>query len=141
LDHGGAHRQRRGGHPDRRRPARRRPRQPLKPRQTRDAPAKSGSFPGSVSMTFAAARDDVFPREAPRGTRAWHALLYVFLVFVFVTGGSSQERGWTDAIAELAALPVLAFACWRLAGQAPSRVRAWGLIAMAAVALLPWLQL
>ena len=92
-------------------------------------------------MAPAAERDDVFPREEVRASRWWHGLLYAFLVFVFVTGGSSQERGWTDAVAELVALPVLAYACWRLVDQAPSRVRAWGLVAMAAVALFPWLQL
>jgi len=26
------------------------------------------------------------------GSRLWHGVLYSFLVFVFVTGGSSQER-------------------------------------------------
>src|SRR3546814_10874155 len=57
-------------------------------------------------------------------TCALPILLYAFLVFVFVTGGSSQERGWTDAAAELVALLVLGYACWRLMDQAPSRVRA-----------------
>jgi len=92
-------------------------------------------------MAPAAERDNVLLREDMRGPRWWHGLLYAFLVFVFVTGGSSQERGWTDAIAELAALPVLAYACWQLVDRTPSNVRKWGLIAMAAVALLPWLQL
>ena len=92
-------------------------------------------------MTPTAARDDVFPHEEPNGPRWWHGVLYAFLILVFVTGGSSQERGWSDAIAELAALPVLAFACWTLGGRVSSNTRRWGVVAMAAVTLLPWLQL
>lgn len=92
-------------------------------------------------MPPAAASDDLFLREEAQGARLWHGVLYVFLVFVFVTGGSSQERGWTDAIAELVALPVLAYAIWRLTNVMPSKVRHLGLIAIAAVTLLPWLQL
>jgi O-antigen ligase len=67
--------------------------------------------------------------------------LYLFLVFVFVTGGSSQARGWTDAVAQLLALPILGVAIWQLGGLPASRVRILGLVALAAVALLPWLQL
>lgn len=74
-------------------------------------------------------------------SRSWHAALYIFLVYVFVTGGSSQARGWTDAIAQVAALPILAVGVWRLGALPASRVRLLGLVAMAAVALLPWLQL
>jgi hypothetical protein len=68
-------------------------------------------------------------------------LIYAYFILVFVTGGSSQQHGWTDVAAQLLGLPVLAFGLWRLAGQPGSRVRTWGLVAMAAVALLPWLQL
>lgn len=75
------------------------------------------------------------------GSRGWHAALYIFLVFVFVTGGSSQERGWTDAIAQVLALPILAIALWNIDGLPGSRVRTLGLVAMVAVLLLPWLQL
>jgi hypothetical protein len=75
------------------------------------------------------------------GSRGWHATLYLFLVFVFVTGGSSQARGWTDAVAQLLALPILAIALWNLGGLPVSRVRTLGLVALTAVALLPWLQL
>ncbi len=74
-------------------------------------------------------------------SRSWHAALYVFLVYVFVTGGSSQARGWTDAIAQVAALPILAIGTWRLGGLPGSRVRLLGLVALAAIALLPWVQL
>src|SRR5690606_23907071 len=86
----------------------------------------------------AAARDDAMLRDDAQASRLWHAVLYVYLAYVFVTGGSSQERGWTDAVAELVALPILAFACWRLVNCVPSRVRMWGVVALAAVALLPW---
>lgn len=72
--------------------------------------------------------------------RLWHAALYLLLVLVFVTGGSAQEHGWSDAIAQLLALPILAVALWRLAGLPPSKVRTLGFAAMAAIALLPWLQ-
>ena len=75
------------------------------------------------------------------GTRAWHAALYLLLCFVFVTGGSSQQRGWTDAIAQVMALPILLVACWRLAPLPSSRVRWPALVALAAVMALPWLQL
>ncbi|TAK39898.1 MAG: O-antigen ligase domain-containing protein [Lysobacteraceae bacterium] len=92
-------------------------------------------------MLSAITRDHTFRREEGQGSRLWHGLLYAFLVFVFVTGGSSQERGWTDAISELLSLPILAVAFWRLESCTPSRVRRLGLCAMAAVALLPWLQL
>ncbi len=68
-------------------------------------------------------------------------MIYAYFILVFVTGGSSQQHGWTDVAAQLLGLPVLAFGLWRLAGQPGSRVRTWGLVAMAAVALLPWLQL
>lgn len=68
-------------------------------------------------------------------------MIYAYFILVFVTGGSSQQHGWTDVAAQLLGLPVLAFGLWRLAGQPASRVRTWGLVAMAAVALLPWLQL
>jgi hypothetical protein len=75
------------------------------------------------------------------GGRVWHAVLYLLLFFVFVTGGSSQQRGWTDAIAQLMALPILLVACWRLGTLPPSRVRLVALIALAAIVILPWLQL
>jgi hypothetical protein len=68
-------------------------------------------------------------------------LIYAYFILVFVTGGSSQQHGWTDVAAQLLGLPVLAFGLWRLGGQPGSRVRTWGLLAMGAVALLPWLQL
>lgn len=68
-------------------------------------------------------------------------MIYAYFILVFVTGGSSQQHGWTDVAAQLLGLPVLAFGLWRLAGQPASRVRTLGLVAMAAVALLPWLQL
>lgn len=68
-------------------------------------------------------------------------MIYAYFILVFVTGGSSQQHGWTDVAAQLLGLPVLAFGLWRLGGQPGSRVRTWGLVAMAAVALLPWLQL
>lgn len=74
-------------------------------------------------------------------SRSWHAALYIFLVYVFVTGGSSQARGWTDAIAQVAALPILAVGAWRLGAMPGSRVRMLDLIAIAAIALLPWAQL
>jgi O-antigen ligase len=73
--------------------------------------------------------------------RAWHAALYLLLFFVFVTGGSSQQRGWTDAISQLMALPILLVAYCRLGQVPPSRVRVIALIALAAVVILPWLQL
>jgi hypothetical protein len=68
-------------------------------------------------------------------------VLMLLLVLVFVTGGSSQQRGWTDAVAQLFALPVLALAAWRIAGLGRSRVRLLGIAAMGAIVLLPWLQL
>lgn len=68
-------------------------------------------------------------------------MIYAYFILVFVTGGSSQQHGWTDVAAQLLALPLLAAGLWRLAGQPGSRVRTLGLVAMAAVALLPWLQL
>ncbi len=80
-------------------------------------------------------------REERVGPPLWHALLYAFFVYVFVTGGSSQLRGWTDAVAELISLPILAYGLWRLVGLPFSWVRTLGLVAMAAVACLPWLQL
>lgn len=68
-------------------------------------------------------------------------MIYAYFILVFVTGGSSQAHGWTDVAAQLLALPLLGWGLWRLADQPASRVRSWGLVAMAAVALLPWLQL
>jgi hypothetical protein len=68
-------------------------------------------------------------------------LIYAYFILVFVTGGSSQLHGWTDVTVQMLALPVLAVGLWRLSGQPCSRVRTLGLLAMAAVALLPWLQL
>jgi len=68
-------------------------------------------------------------------------VIYAYFILVFVTGGSSQAHGWTDVAAQLLALPIFAWGLWRLADQPGSRVRSWGLAAMAAVALLPWLQL
>lgn len=68
-------------------------------------------------------------------------MIYAYFILVFVTGGSSQQHGWTDVAAQLLALPLLAAGLWRLADQPASRVRTLGLAAMAAVALLPWLQL
>ena len=77
----------------------------------------------------------------PAGSRGWHAALYIFMVFVFVTGGSSQQRGWTDATAQVLALPILAIALWNIGALPDSRVRTLGLVALAAVVVLPWLQL
>lgn len=74
-------------------------------------------------------------------TRTWHAALYALLVLTFVTGGSSQEHGWTDVGAQLLALPVLLVALLRLPELPSSPVRSLGLAALAAVVLLPWLQL
>lgn len=68
-------------------------------------------------------------------------MIYAFFILVFVTGGSSQQHGWTDVAAQLLALPVLGLGLWRLAGQPTSPVRTFGLVAMAAIFLLPWLQL
>jgi O-antigen ligase len=68
-------------------------------------------------------------------------VIYAYFILVFVTGGSSQRHGWTDVAAQLLAMPVLFAGLWRLADQPASRVRTLGLAAMAAVALLPWLQL
>jgi hypothetical protein len=68
-------------------------------------------------------------------------VIYAYFILVFVTGGSSQRHGWTDVAAQLLALPVLFAGLWRLADQPASRVRTLGLAALAAVALLPWLQL
>jgi hypothetical protein len=68
-------------------------------------------------------------------------VIYAFLILVFVTGGSSQQHGWTDVAAQLFALPVLGAGAWRLARLPASRVRTLGIVAMAGVALLPWLQL
>lgn len=68
-------------------------------------------------------------------------MIHAFLILVFVTGGSSQEHGWTDAAMQVLALPILAVGLWRIGALPASRVRTLGLIAMAAVALLPWLQL
>lgn len=82
-----------------------------------------------------------FTHAQTRSFRAWHATLYIFLVLVFVTGGSSQEHGWTDVAMQLFALPILAIAVWRICELPRSRVRTLGLVAMAAIALLPWLQL
>jgi O-antigen ligase len=79
--------------------------------------------------------------EGTAGSRAWHAALYLLLVFVFVTGGSSQQRGWSDAIAQLMALPVIFLAAWRLGALPSSRIRSIGVVAFASVAVLPWLQL
>lgn len=79
--------------------------------------------------------------DEDRSLRLLRASLYLVLVVVFVTGGSSQQRGWTDAMAQLLALPVLALAAWHSWQLEPSRVRLLGLAAMAAIALLPWLQL
>jgi hypothetical protein len=68
-------------------------------------------------------------------------VIYAYFILVFVTGGSSQRHGWTDMVAQLLALPVLFVGLWRLVDQPASRVRTFGLAAMAVVALLPWLQL
>jgi hypothetical protein len=68
-------------------------------------------------------------------------VIYAYFILVFMTGGSSQRHGWTDVAAQLLALPVIVVGVWRVAGQPATRVRTWGLVAMAAVALLPWLQL
>jgi hypothetical protein len=68
-------------------------------------------------------------------------VIYAYFILVFVTGGSSQRHGWTDVAAQLLAMPVLFAGLWRLADQPASRVRTIGLAAVAAVALLPWLQL
>lgn len=68
-------------------------------------------------------------------------MIYAYFILVFVTGGSSQEHGWTDVVAQLLALPIIAIGLWRLGDQPASRVRTWGLTAIAVVALLPWLQL
>ena len=81
------------------------------------------------------------PANPHAASRSWHAALYVFLVYVFVTGGSSQARGWTDAIAQVTALPILAVGTWRLSALPASPVRSLGLVALTAIVLLPWLQL
>lgn len=94
-----------------------------------------------ASHTGRADRQPESTVPSTRTSRAWHATLYAFLVLVFVTGGSSQEHGWTDVAAQLFALPILAIALWNVSGLPGSRVRTLGLVAMAAIALLPWLQL
>jgi O-antigen ligase len=93
---------------------------------------------------MSAARPDLpVPEDDERasGGRLLHVALYVLLALVFLTGGSSQQRGWSDASVQMLALPVLALAAWRVAALGPSRVRLLGVASMAAIALLPWLQL
>lgn len=68
-------------------------------------------------------------------------MIYAYFILVFVTGGNAQLHGWVDALVQLLGLPILGFGLWRLAGQSGSRTRTLGLVAMAAVAGLPWLQL
>lgn len=92
-------------------------------------------------MPHAAAADMDARETATAASRSWHAALYVLLVLTFITGGSSQEHGWTDVAAQLLALPVLLVALLRLPQLPPSRERMLAFVAIAGIAMLPWLQL
>src|SRR3546814_7729122 len=93
-------------------------------------------------MPYAAVAD-MDARENASGPllRTWHAALYVLLVLTFITGASSQEHGWTDVTAQMLALPVLPGALVRMPSLPHSRVRTLPLVALAAIVMLPVLQL
>ena len=67
--------------------------------------------------------------------------LYLLVAIAFVTGGSAQISGWDDTVVQLLAVPVLAWALWRLAALPASPLRWLALAGAAMVALVPLLQL
>ena len=67
--------------------------------------------------------------------------LYLLVAIAFVTGGSAQISGWDDTMVQLLAVPVLAWALWRLAALPASPLRWLALAGAAMVALVPLLQL
>lgn len=82
-------------------------------------------------------------RGEDSSARDWPLLTLALttLVICFITGGSSARTGLGVSLAELLSLPLMAFAFWRIRkGQRMARSRA-ALIAAAAIALLPLLQL
>ena len=102
----------------------------------------SSQFPQRARAMPHAAVADIDARDrSGAASRIWHAALYVLLVLTFVTGGSSQEHGWTDVAAELLALPILLVGFMRWSSLPRSHVCMLGVMAITAIALLPWLQL
>lgn len=74
-------------------------------------------------------------------SRLFRYALQLLLILAFVTGGSAQISGWDDTIVQLLALPVLAWALWRIGRLPASGVRNMALAVAAFVALVPLLQL
>src|SRR5690606_15127965 len=68
-------------------------------------------------------------------------VLQALLVLAFLTGGSSQISGWDDTAVQLLAVPVLAWALWRIAGQPASAGRNLALGVAALIASVPLLQM
>lgn len=76
-----------------------------------------------------------------RESRLFGFSLQALLVLAFVTGGSAQISGWDDTVLQLLALPVIAWASWRIGRLPASTMRNLGLVVAALVALVPLLQL
>ena len=79
--------------------------------------------------------------DASRESRLFGIALQGLLVLSFLTGGSAQISGRDDTVVQLLALPMLAWALWRIGRQPASSMRNRGLAVAALVALVPLLQL
>ncbi|MEO5565594.1 MAG: O-antigen ligase family protein [Luteimonas sp.] len=77
----------------------------------------------------------------PSRTRGLARLLALVFVVTFLTGGGSQDRGVGDAIAQLLALPLLAWSIWTLRCQPLSGLRRLAIAIAVLIAVIPVLQL
>ena len=78
-----------------------------------------------------------FERPAP----AFAAASGLLLVLCWALGGVTEDSTRADELLQLLALPLLAWACWRLARAPLTRPRALALAAAAAIVLVPLWQL
>lgn len=79
--------------------------------------------------------------DASREDRLFGLALQGLLILAFLTGGSAQISGWDDTAVQLLALPVLAWAVWRISRLPLCTMRNVALAVAGLVALVPLLQL
>lgn len=91
--------------------------------------------------TPSTAHGHVFPDRSPDRVRAFFVLTLAVSALALVLGGATSQGSLSDALVEMASLPLLAVAVMRLATQAEVRRANFPLVLLALMLALPLLQL
>src|SRR4249919_1397173 len=106
------------------------------------AAIESHADPGSNRRPSSAfANTDARGSTTTRAERLFPMVVALYLTLVFATGGGSQDAGFDDAVVQGLALPLVAFATWRLLVGGMPRGSRWPLAIACAIVALPLLQL